>query len=40
MGSRGGRMKDMLYHVLMHVMEFLSANSIIEKIFICLSVSP
>ena len=40
MGNRGGSMKDILYHVLIFIMEILSANSIIEKIFMCLSVSP
>lgn len=40
MGNRGGSMKDPLYHVLIFIMEILSANSIMEKIFMCLSDSP
>jgi hypothetical protein len=36
MGNRGGSMKDPLYHVLIFIMEILSANSIIEKIFMSL----
>jgi len=40
MESLGGRMKDPVYHLLMFIMDIISANSIIEKIFMCLSVSP
>ena len=40
MVNRGGSTKDPLYHVLIFIMDILSANSIIEKIFMCLGDSP
>jgi hypothetical protein len=39
-GSRGGRMKDPVYHLLMFIMKILSANSSIKKIFTCLGYFP